>query len=47
MRKKRKAVPRSQRDRRARRRNEVPPWVAGSALREKRAVERRLDDVQK
>lgn len=38
---------RERRDRRARRRNAAPPWAAGASVREKRSVERRLDDVQK
>jgi hypothetical protein len=38
---------RSRRDRRARRTNEAPPWVSGATIREKRSVERRLDDVRK
>jgi hypothetical protein len=45
---KKRAKPRNRRDRRSRRRDEVPPWVGGSAVTEKRGgVARRLDDVQK
>jgi hypothetical protein len=46
--KKRSAKQRNRRDRRARRRDEVPPWVGGSVVTEKRGgVARRLGDVQK